>query len=75
MNIKLREDIFGHWILVDAADETRAFTGERFVVVDRNGFHRDFQICNFHSKNAAYQYARILGFEVEKERGIERRKV
>lgn len=51
---------------MDSVDHSRGWSGSRFVPVNKRGFGMQIQVCNFSNRNAAWQFARMSGFEVEK---------
>jgi hypothetical protein len=63
--VRLRQNAFGGWIIVNAADEGTAWSGSRFVPITEDGFPAsDVQILNLDTRDSAAEYAVSLGFEV-----------
>ncbi len=57
-SIRLAENAFGRWIIVNGRDESLAWSGSRWVP-QRNGFPEgDVQICNFEDRAEADVYAK-----------------
>jgi hypothetical protein len=63
--IALRQNAFGRWIIVNAADERTAWSGSRFVSITEDGFFAsDVQVSNLDTRDSAAEYAVSFGFEV-----------
>jgi hypothetical protein len=63
--VRLRQNAFDRWIVVDAADESKAWSGSRFVPITPEGFPAsDVQISNLDTREDAAEYAASFGFKV-----------
>jgi hypothetical protein len=63
--VRLRQNAFDRWIVVDAADESKAWSGSRFVPITDEGFPAsDVQVSNLDTQEEAAEYARSFGFDV-----------
>ena len=63
--VRLRQNAFGRWIIVNAVDERTAWSGSRFVPITDEGFPAsDVQVSNLDSRDSAAEYAVNFGFEV-----------
>jgi hypothetical protein len=52
-------------IIVDAPNESKAWSGSRFVPITLDGFPAsDFQVSNFDTREDAAEYATNFGFNV-----------
>ena len=61
----LRQNAFGRWIVVNAADERTVWNGSRFVPITEDGFPAsDVQVFNLDTRDSAAEYAVSFGFEV-----------
>ena len=62
----LRQNAFDRWILVDAMDESKAWSGSRFVPITEQGFPAsDVQVSNSDSREEAAAYVQMFGFQVD----------
>lgn len=62
---KLRQNAFDRWIIVDAADESKAWSGSGFVPITMEGFPAsDVQVSNLDTREEAAAYAAMFGFTV-----------
>ena len=65
MNVRLRQNAFDRWIVVDAANESTAWSGSRFVPIMEDGFSAsDVQVSNLDTREEAAAYAATFGFQV-----------
>lgn len=63
--VRLRQNAFDRWIVVDAANELTAWSGSRFVPITDEGFPvSDVQVSNLDTRDSAAEYAVSFGFEV-----------
>jgi len=63
--VRLRQNAFGRWIIVNAADEGTAWSGSRFVPITDDGVPAsDVQVSNLDTRDSAAEYAVSFGFEV-----------
>ncbi len=63
--VRLRQNAFDRWIIVDAANENLAWSGSRFVPITDEGFPAsDVQVSNLDTREAAAECAASFGFEV-----------
>jgi hypothetical protein len=63
--VRLRQNAFDRWIVVDAANEAMAWSGSRFVPITVEGFPAsDVQVSNLDTREDAAEYARSFGFNV-----------
>ena len=63
--VRLRQNAFDLWIFVDAADESKAWSGSRSVPNTDEGFPRsDVQVSNLDTWEDAAEYAVSFGFAV-----------
>jgi len=63
--VRLRQNAFGRWIIVNAVDERTAWSGSRFVPMTEDGFPAsDVQVSNLDKRDSAAEYAVNVGFEV-----------
>ena len=63
--VRLRQNAFGRWIIVNAVDERTAWSGSRFVPITDEGFPAsDVQASNLDTREDAAEYAASYGFEV-----------
>ncbi len=63
--VRLRQNAFGRWIIVNAVDERTAWSGSRFVPITEDGFPAsDVQVSNLDKRDSAAEYAVNFGFEV-----------
>ena len=63
--VRLRLNAFDRWIVVDAADESKAWSGSRFVPITPEGFPAsDVQVSNLGTREDAAEYAANFGFNV-----------
>jgi hypothetical protein len=63
--VQLRQNAFARWIVVDAADESKAWSGSRFVPISDDGFPAsDVQVANLDTREDAAEYAASFGFHV-----------
>jgi hypothetical protein len=61
----IRQNAFGRWIIIDAANEATAWSGSRFVPITDEGFPAsDVQLSNIDTREDAAEYAASFGFEV-----------
>lgn len=67
MNVRIRKNEFGHYILQDAEDPMRGWSGSRWVAIDRYGLPSSaVQVSNFDTEQEARDYAHRFGFTPEK---------
>ncbi len=65
IQVRLRQNAFGRWIIVNAVDERTAWSGSRFVSITEEGFPAsDVQVSNLDTREAAAECAASFGFEV-----------
>ena len=65
MNVRLRQNAFDRWIVVDAANESTAWSGSRFVPITPEGLPAsDVQVSNLDTREEATEYAASFGFDV-----------
>ncbi len=63
--VRLRQNAFGRWIIVNAVDERTAWSGSRFVPITEDGFPAsDIQVSNLDTRESAAEYAVSFGLEV-----------
>jgi hypothetical protein len=63
--VRLRQNAFDRWIIVDAANENMAWSGSRFVPIADEGFPAsDVQVSNLDTRDSAAEYAVSFAFEV-----------
>jgi hypothetical protein len=63
--VRLRQTAFDRWIVVDAADESKAWSGSRFVPITEQGFPASaVQVSNLDTREEAAAYAATFGFQV-----------
>jgi len=63
--VRLRQNAFDRWIIVDAANQNMAWSGSRFVPITEDGFPAsDVQVSNLDTRDSAAEYAVSFGFEV-----------
>ena len=63
--VRLRQNAFDRWIMVDVADESKAWSGSRFVPITQDGFPAtDVQVSKLDTREDAAEYAASFGFEV-----------
>ncbi len=63
--VRLRQNAFGRWIIVNAVDERTAWSGSRFVSITDDGFPAsDVQVSNLDTREDAAKYAASFAFEV-----------
>ena len=63
--VRLRQNAFDRWILVDAMNEAMAWSGSRFVPITDEGFPQsDVQVSNLDTREDAAEYAASFGFDV-----------
>jgi hypothetical protein len=63
--VRLRQNAFDRWIVMDATNELMAWSGSRFVPITDEGFPAsDVQVSNLDTWEEAATYARMFGFEV-----------
>jgi hypothetical protein len=63
--VRLRQNAFDPWIVVDAGDESKAWSGSRFVPITEHGFPAsDVQVSNLDTRDEAAAYAATFGFQV-----------
>jgi len=63
--VRLRQNAFGRWLIVNAVDERTAWSGSRFVPITEDGFPAsDVQVSNLDTRDSATEYAVSFGFEV-----------
>src|ERR1700724_2658175 len=61
-NYRLAQNAFGHWIVVNAVQPSLAWSGSRWVPVDKNGFPAGVvQVSNFATQESAAADARSHG--------------
>jgi hypothetical protein len=66
--VRIREDLFGRWIVVSATKPDLAWSGSRWVPITKQGFPASaVQVSNLRTESAAAEYARSYGFEIEDE--------
>jgi hypothetical protein len=63
--VRLRQNAFDRWIIVDAANENMAWSGSRFVPMTDEGFPAsDVQVSNLDTREEAAECAASFVFEV-----------
>jgi hypothetical protein len=63
--VRLRQNAFDRWIVVHAADESKAWSGSRFVPITEQGFSAtDVQVSNLDTREDAAEYAAMFRFTV-----------
>ena len=63
--VRLQQNAFGRWIIVNAVDERTAWSGSRFAPITEDGFPAsDVQVSNLDTREDAAEYAVNFGFEV-----------
>jgi hypothetical protein len=63
--VRLRQNAFDRWIVVDSANELTAWSGSRFVPITDEGFPAsDEQVSNLDTREDAAEYAASFGFTV-----------
>ena len=63
--VRLRQNAFDRWIVVDAADKSKAWSGSRFVPITQGGFPvSDVQVSNLDTREDAVEYAASFGFDI-----------
>jgi hypothetical protein len=66
MRVKLRENIYHQWIIVPSENEHIAWSGTRWVPINRDGLSASYpQALTFATVNGATSYAPTVGFEIE----------
>ena len=55
--IQPRQNGFLRWILPHPDDPGMAWSGSRWVPIDRHGFGVAIQVCNFDTRKEALEYA------------------
>jgi hypothetical protein len=64
-HVRLRQNAFDRWIVVDAADESKAWSGSRFVPITEDGFPAsNVHVSNPDTREEAAEYAATFGFIV-----------
>jgi hypothetical protein len=61
---RIVETTFGRWILIHWRSTYQAWSGQRWVQIDRRGFGVTVQVSNFSTQAEAAAYAREEGFTV-----------
>ena len=64
LNVHLKQNAFGRWIIVPADQSSRGWYGSRFVDIDDQGFGILVQVSNFEKRKTAAMYAELEGFTV-----------
>lgn len=62
MRCRLQQNAIGRWILAHSDLDDAAWSGSQWVEIDRRGFGRAVQVCNFETEDDAYNYALTHGF-------------
>lgn len=63
--VRLRQNVFDRWIIIDATNESMAWSGSRFVPITVEGFPASVvQVSNLDTREDAVEYAVSSGFEV-----------
>jgi hypothetical protein len=63
--VRLRQNAFDRWIVVDATDESMAWSGSRFVPITEQGLPAsNVQVSNLDTREEAAEYSASFGFEV-----------
>jgi hypothetical protein len=63
--VRLRQNAFDRWIVIDAMDESMAWRSSRFVLITDEGFPAsDVQVSNLDTREEAAEYAASFGFDV-----------
>lgn len=63
--VRLKQNAFNRWIVVDAANEQMAWSGSRFVPITLDGLPAsDVQVSNLGTREEAATYAVTFGFEI-----------
>lgn len=66
-SVRLHRNAFERWIIVDARDPTRGWSGSRFVEINPFGLGKSVQVSNFTERETAKRYAELCGLEVLEE--------
>jgi hypothetical protein len=62
--VRLRQNAFDRWIVVDVVNGTTAWRGSRFVPITKDGFPAsDVQVSNLDTQEAAAEYAVSFGLK------------
>lgn len=66
LRVRLQQNISHMWIIVPSENLRLAWSGSRWVPVDRDGISASAaKVAHFEAASDAFSYAQSVGFEVE----------
>lgn len=62
--VKLRKNVFGYWLIINARDPRLAWSGSSWVHLNQYENGIEAQVSNLPTKDEAVEYAASFGFEI-----------